>query len=417
MLSVQEAQEALLSGLRPLTSIRLKLLEAIGYSLAEDVYADIDNPPFDNSAVDGFAVRSEDMAGASPENPVTLVLVDEVSAGVVSTKTVPRGGCIRIMTGAPIPSGADAIVMVEDTQTTAGRIEVTHPARSGDHVRNAGRDVRRGQLVVRAGSRIQGPEVGMLAAMGRAEVMVTRRPRVAVISTGDEVVEIATRPGPGQIRNSNGYALAALVAEAGGDLHSMTHIPDDERETEEALRAASGIDGGEGADVIVTSGGVSVGEKDFVKPALEQLGTLDFWRVNMKPGKPIAVGRIAESLFFGLPGNPVSTMVTFELFVRPALRKLFGQNDVFRPCVQVTLTEGFNRSPGREEYVRAKVLASDYGLSAKPTGAQGSGVLSSMLGANALLVLPPDAETLAAGDRVTALLFDLPESAGTEKAS
>jgi molybdopterin molybdotransferase len=268
-----------------------------------------------------------------------------------------------------------------------------------------------------AGARIRAAEVAMLAAMGRAEVTVIRRARVAVISTGDEIVEISCLPGPGQIRNSNSYALAALVAESGAELHSMAHVRDDEEDTERALRVAAGLNGEEPADVIVTSGGVSVGDKDFVKPVLERLGTLDFWRVKMKPGKPIAVGRIAGSLFFGLPGNPVSTMVTFELFVRPAIGMLSGHSSCFRPRVEVTLQEGFSRSPGREEYVRAKVVASESGFLAVPTGAQGSGVLSSMLGANALLVIAPEAESFAAGDRVPALLFDLPDSGFAEKAS
>ena len=417
MLTVTEAQEALLAGICPLLSLRVPLLAALGHSLAEDVYADIDNPPFDNSAVDGFAVRSGDTAGAAPDNPARLSMVDEVPAGVVSAKTVPHGGCIKVMTGAPIPSGADAVVMVEDTRVAGCNIEVTQPARMGEHIRKAGRDVRRGQVVVKAGARIQAAEIAMLAAMGQAEPAVSRRPRVAVISTGDEIVEISRLPGPGQIRNSNAYALAALVAESGADLHSMAHVRDDVEETEKAIRAAAGLEGDVAADIIVTSGGVSVGEKDFVKPVLEHLGTLDFWRVKMKPGKPIAVGRIANTLFFGLPGNPVSTMVTFELFVRPAIRKLSGHSPYLRPRVQVTLQDGFSRSPGREEYVRAKVFAAESGLAAVPTGAQGSGVLSSMLGANALLVIAPEAESLSAGEQVTALLLDLPESVPAEKVS
>jgi molybdopterin molybdotransferase len=231
---------------------------------------------------------------------------------------------------------------------------------------------------------------------------------VAVITTGSEVIDVDRIPGPGQIRNSNGFALAALIAESGAHLHAQSHIPDDPAETESALRSAAGLDGGQGADIIITAGGVSVGDKDYVKPALEKLGTLSFWRVKMKPGKPIAVGRIGQSIFFGLPGNPISAMVTYELFARPAIRKLAGHSDLLRPRLRAGLEGTIAHTPGREEYVRAVVSASETGLIAQPADAQGSGMLTSMVGANALIVVPADSGDIPSGSSVEVILLRLP---------
>jgi molybdopterin molybdotransferase len=411
MLTVEEALDAVLSRVRVNPTAQLPLTRCPGHVLAEDVLADIDNPPFDNSAVDGYAVRAADTAGASPDCPAVLQPLPEVMAGSVPGTAVAPGLCMKAMTGAPMPAGADAMVMVEDARDTGEGVLILAEAAPGDHVRRRGADVHTGETVLTAGTLIHAAEIAMLAAVGKSEIAVARKPRVAVLSTGDELVDVSTRPGPGQIRDSNRYALAALVEEAGAELHSMVHIPDDLTETEEALRKAAGQDGSEPADVIVTSGGVSVGDRDYVKPALEKIGTMDLWRVSMKPGKPLAFGRIGETLFFGLPGNPVSTMVTFELFVRPALWKMAGRTNLHRTRVRAVLDDDVSHNPGRREYVRAVVRLTGDQFIATPTGAQGSGVLTSMLGANALLVLPEDVDGVRAGETVDALLLSSPATA------
>jgi len=424
MLTVEEALEAVLARVTVRPAARVPLLAAHGRVLAEDICADIDSPPFDNAAVDGYAVRAVDTQGASPERPIFLREVVDVPAGAVASVPVGPGECARVMTGAPIPDGADAMVMVEDTRRKARGdrhpvIEILEPARAGAHVRRAGEDVRAGTKVLAAGTRIGAAEVAMLAAMGGANPLCIRPPRVAVFSTGDELVEITERPGAGQIRDSNSYALAALVVETGAELHSMRRIPDDETATEAAFLAcadsgsgaipnpASRIQNSGGADIIVTSGGVSVGDRDYVKPVLERLGALELWRVRMKPGKPLAFGRVGDTLFFGLPGNPVSAMVTFELFVRPAIWKMAGRTDLARPRVPVVLTADVAHAPGRREYVRAAVHWKEGVFYAEPTGAQGSGILSSMLGANALLIVPEESPGLRAGETADAIVFDV----------
>jgi molybdopterin molybdotransferase len=409
MYSVEEALEIVLSRVSTLPSASVPLLSSLGCVLAEQIISDIDNPPFDNSAVDGYAVRAGDVASASNDNPVTLELEGEVSAGDQAGLSVGAGECIRVMTGAPMPAGADAMVMREDAEPRGRTISIRASAQPGDHVRRAGEDFHRGDVVLAAGARIGAAEIGMLAAVGKAEVSVYRRPRVAVFSTGDELVDISFTPGNGQIRDSNRYALEALVHEAGGEVTLSRRLPDDLDATVRAFSLAAGLGEEDAVDVIVTSGGVSVGDRDFVKPALEKLGTLELWRVSMKPGKPLAFGRIENTYFLGLPGNPISTMVTFELFVRPLLRKLAGHSDLFRRRVRAELLDEVSHAPGRREYVRCRLTEREGRIVALPTGAQGSGILSSMLGANALLIVPEHSSGLAAGDVAEALLLDWPE--------
>lgn len=408
MLTVEEAIETILQDIVPLDTVEVPLTDVFGYVLAQDLYADGDNPPFDNSAVDGYAVFWEDVQGATEDTPVYLTEVGEVPAGSVAQESLMRGHCMRVMTGAPIPVGANAMVMVEDTRCDPRGVAVTASVRPGNHIRRRGEDVREGAHILSPGTHLGAAEVAMLAAMGCNAPRCYRRPKVAVISTGDELVEPAHKPGPGQIRDCNRYALAALVAEAGAQLHSITHLPDDEARTEAWFRTCAGLDGSDPADVIVTSGGVSVGDRDFVKPALERLGTLKLWKVRMKPGKPVAFGRIAKSYFFGLPGNPVSTMVTFELFVRPALWKLSGRKQLQRQIVSVRLNGEVRRRAGRREYIRATVRWKDNLFEATPTGSQGSGVLSSMLGANGLVVIPEEASHIASGTILPAIILSLP---------
>ncbi len=403
MQTVEEALSQIMKAVKPGGTERTPLLESLGLVLAEEIVADIPIPPFSNSAVDGYAVRAEDTLGADRLHPVILKEAGEILAGQVSQELVASGTAIRIMTGAPIPPGADALVMIEDCVRLSGsRVEIYEAAESGRHVRLQGEDIRQGEVVLSQGTLIRPAEIAMLATMGRSNVLTYRKPRVAVISTGDEVVEIQTGviPPPGKIRNSNRYALAAMAVEAGGVIHSLTHIPDDLEKTKEALRMCAE------ADVIVTAGGVSVGDRDYVKPALEALGTLELWQVAMKPGKPLAFGRIGETLFFGLPGNPVSAMVTFELFVRPALWKMAGREEVKLARLQIiaTLTHPILHSPGRREYVRVSTFERDGELFATPTGAQGSGILRSMTLSDSLLIIPSECEHMEPGERASVIL-------------
>lgn len=417
MQSVEAAQAAIQAYIEPMRqrvgTERVALMDAPGRLLAEPLFADRDQPPFDNAAVDGYAVRAAETRGATLATPVSLRCLGEVAAGTVGRMTVVPGACVRVMTGAPLPVGADAMVMAEDSRTAdSGEREasvfVTAEARKGDHVRRQGQDARQGAVVLREGTRLSAAEIGLLATFGVAEPVCVRLPRVAVVSTGDELVPADALPGAGQIRDSNRYTLAALVRETGAVLHSMTHLPDEEAATETAFRALSGLDGSPAADVIVTSGGVSVGDRDYVKPVLERIGRLELWRVAMKPGKPLAFGQIGQTLFFGLPGNPVSTMVTFELFVRPVLEWLGGRMDTTRPQVSVRLTHDLPHTPERREYVRAVVRLEGEKFFATPTGTQGSGRLASMLGANALLIVPEATGDRRAGETLDALLLDLP---------
>ncbi len=357
-------------------------------------------------------------------------------AGVWPKIVVEPGECARIMTGAPLPRGANAVIMVEDTATVqaenAERIAMRCGVGAGEHARYAGEDIRAGERVLEAGTRIGAAQIGLLASMGRANVQVVRLPRVAVISTGDEVVELeqGTIPKPGQIRNSNSYALAALARECGAEVHSRRHVKDDFEATLAVLRECAGLradadkaqgmeTGGsqvggagagneDGADVIVTAGGVSVGDRDFVKPALETLGTLELWRVAMKPGKPLAFGRIGNALFFGLPGNPVSAQVTFELFARPALAKMAGRaaETWQRPQVEAEITETIAHIPGRREYVRARTEWKDGRYLTQPLAGRSSANLQALSLANSLLIVPEEAEEIRKGQRVQVLLLN-----------
>lgn len=409
MRTVEEALEIILGQVRRLPAERTPLLETPGRILAEEIAADIDVPPFDNSEVDGYAVRAADTAGASADAPVVLRSLADIPAGAVGAVVVTPGTAARIMTGAPIPPGADAVVMVEATQATQDHSVATLTAMAaGEHIRRAGEDIARGTVVLSEGATIRSGTIALLATMGRTSIATVRRPRVAVISTGDEVTEPeeGVIPPLGKIRNSNLATLAALVREAGAEVHSMTHIPDDPEATEATLRAFG--DPLHGVDVIITAGGVSVGDRDFVKPAVERLGRLDLWRVAVKPGKPLAFGAIGETLFFGLPGNPASALVTFELFVRPTLRKMAGhaEHDLHRIQLRARLEAPIRHTPGRREFVRAVTTAEAGRLVTRPAGAQGSASLASMAAANSLCVVPDESGDLAAGCEVAVLLLD-----------
>ncbi|MBN1642946.1 MAG: molybdopterin molybdotransferase MoeA [Anaerolineae bacterium] len=410
MLSVEEAQAHVLRAFHPLEPEQVPVLEALGRVLAEDVYADIDIPPRANSAMDGYALIAADAVGAAPATPVRLRVIENLAAGYVSDMRVVPGTAIRIMTGAPIPDGADTVIRFERTEQHGEWVDLFYASPVGNNVRDAGEDVRRGSLVLAAGTRVRPQEVGMLASLGRAEVRVIRRPRVAILATGDELVDIDQPLGPGKIRNSNGYSNAAQVLKFGGVPIMLGIARDNVDDLTAKIR--SGL--AQGADLLLTSGGVSVGDFDVVKQVLAGEGQITFWRVCMKPGKPLAFGRITAQVggalrtvpVLGMPGNPVSVMVSFEIFARPAILTMLGVTDLERPMVDVTLVDGIRSKDERRHYVRVRIERDGDGYRAMLTGEQGSGVLTSMVVANGLAVIPEDWTHAPAGSRVKAMFFD-----------
>jgi molybdopterin molybdotransferase len=426
MISVEEAQERILRSFHPLEPERVSLFEALGRVLAEDIFADVSVPPLDNTAMDGYAVRAADTRGASPEHPVALRVVYDLAAGYVSDIAVTPGTAMRIMTGAPIPEGADAVVPFEETDEKSPQSLVQPPeaeeqagislgpqpqvlvfkeAQVGANIRRAGEDIRQGERVLAAGTVVRPAEVGVLASVGRATVLCHRRPRVAILATGDELVEIEQKPGPGQIRNSNNYTLAAAVQRDGG-VPLLLGIARD-RLDELTAKIHHGLS--KGADLLLTSGGVSVGDFDVVKNVLATEGEITFWRVHMKPGKPLAFGHIKGVPHLGLPGNPVSSLVSYELFARPAILQMLGHSHFRRPELEATLLDAILHKDGRRHYVRVIVQKEDGGYTARLTGEQGSGILTSMAKANGLAIIPEEATSLAPGSRVRVMLLDWPE--------
>jgi molybdopterin molybdotransferase len=412
--SVEEARDDLLRSFAPLDVQRVPLLEALGRVLAEDVSADINVPPFANSAMDGYAVLGADVQAASLETPVTLRILGEVPAGGTTDIPVERGATIRIMTGAPMPPGADTIVPFEETDEgqpdslhQQGLVRIFKSVPLGASVRAAGEDVTAGALVVRRGALIRPAEIGVLATVGAATVPVYRRPKVAILATGDELVEVGEQPGPGQIRNANGYSNAAQVLAAGGEPLQLPIA----RDTEAELNAR--IDQGLawGADLFLTSGGVSVGDYDVVKKVLTQRGQMGFWRVKMKPGKPIAFGMIEGVPLLGLPGNPVSAMVGFELFGRPALLTMQGRAGWTRPTIQAAFTGTITDRADRRQYVRVRIEQRGAEFLAHLTGEQGSGVLTSMMHADGLMIVPEGMTLVEPGAQLPVYMLHWPEVA------
>ena len=405
MLSVEEALERILSYFHPLEPEKVPILESLGRVLAEDVHADMDIPPLANSAMDGYAVLAADTAGASPDSPRRLRIVHNLAAGYTTNVEVRPGTAIRIMTGAPIPPGADAVVRFEDTEREGDWVNILTEVPVGKNVRPAGEDVRKGELVLARGTVVRPQEVGMLAALGRREVSVIRRPRVAILATGDELVEIDQVPPPGKIRNSNSYSNAAQVLRYGGVPVLLGIARDDVGELTAKIR--EGLE--RGVDLFLTSGGVSVGDFDVVKEVLATEGQINFWRVRMKPGKPLAFGRIGGVPLLGLPGNPVSAMVSFELFARPAILKMLGKTELAKPTVEAVLEDGIERKDNRRHFLRVSVERREGRYYARLTGEQGSGILSSMVKAQGLAIIPEDWGRVEAGQRVRVMMLDWPE--------
>ena len=395
---LEEVQAAVLRECLPLTPRAVDLQDALGCVTSMPVAAEEKVPPFDNTAMDGFAVRAVDTADA----PVELKVVATLAAGAdPSDVHVGTGEAARIMTGAPMPSGADAVVMVERTQTSGDVVVIEQRAEIGDHVRRAGDDLQPGDVVVEAGTVLTPAHLGVLASLGYRRVPVFPRPRVGVLSTGDELVDGPEELRPGQIRDSNRPALLALVRQSGFTPVDLGLAPDDE-----SVIAAAVERGLDTCDALVTSGGVSVGDFDYVKAVLDRLGSMRWWQVAIKPAKPLAFGTVKGKPVFGLPGNPVSSMVSFELFARPALRQMAGHRRIFRPKTQAIVAEPIRRRPdGKLHLVRVVASVGDDGhWRVRPVGGQGSHQLAAAAGANAL-ALVPDGEGVAAGTAVQVLVL------------
>lgn len=411
MLSVEEAQERILGALRPLAAERVDLFEALDRVLAEDILADMNIPPMDNSAMDGYAVRAADTSAATADHPVSLTVIHDLAAGYVTNVRVEPGTAIRIMTGAPIPDGADAVVPFEETgegqrkdqgQLSRGQVQVLKAALSGANVRPAGEDVHLGETVLTKGTVVRPAEVGLLASVGRPSVLVHRRPRVAILATGDELVGVDQVPGPGQIRNSNNYTVAAAVLRYGG-IPLMLGIARD-NVPDLTARIQAGLE--QQPDLFITSGGVSMGDFDVVKNVLAAEGEISFWRVRMKPGKPLAFGKLHGVPHLGLPGNPVSSLVSFELFARPALLLMQGRTRLDRPTVEATMLDGVPQKDDRRHYMRVIVEKKGSEWVARLTGEQGSGILSSVTRANGLAIAPAEMSSVAPGARLEVMLLD-----------
>ncbi len=401
MTSADEALRVVLENVAPLGSERVSILAGLGRVLAEEIRSPRDIPGFDNSAMDGYALRAADIVSASEANPVSLTVIETVGAGTVPKRRVETGTAIRTMTGAPIAAGADAIVQVERTRGADSKVEILAAAEPRAFIRPRGEDLREGELVMSIGKMLSASDLGMLASLNRAMLDVYRRPRVAIVATGDELVDVDQVPTGAQIVNSSAYALAAAIIEAGGDPIILKIARDTIEDTRERLSEAIGF------DVVFSTGGVSVGQFDHVKGVMDELGmrTL-FHGVAQKPGRPLKFGIMGGRPVFGLPGNPVSTMVCFYLYARPALRRMGGHQKLGLPRLRVVCATDIKAANHLTEFVRVRLERKDGALFAAPTGNQGSGILSSLSRADALLIAPAEDNLLKAGSPATALLLD-----------
>ena len=400
MIKVEEALNIVLESVQRIEAEKAGIIDSFGRVLAEDIKSDCDIPAFDYSAMDGYAVRSADTKGASAGNGVKLRVVGEFRAGGDTSARVEKGQAVKIMTGAPIPQGADAVVMVEDTSMEGDNVEVFEEAEKGENIRLAGEDIKNGDLVIKRGTLLKEGHVGMLAALGIPAVSVKRRPKVAILATGDEVISIDEDIKPGKVRNSNAYSLHAQVLACGGIPINKGVASDNKEGLKAKLRSC--LD----CDIIITSGGVSMGEYDYVKDVMIDMGMdLKFWKIAMRPGKPNLFGVINGKPFFGLPGNPVSTMIGFEVFVRPAIQKMLGRISDDRSEVEAVLEEDIKKKKGLKFFIRAQTRWEDSGYVTRTTGPQGSGILSSMAKADSLIILPEDEERVKQGEKVLVRLL------------
>jgi len=422
MISVEEALKKILSYVEVLEPERKPILDCLGQVLAEDVYSTIDIPPLDNSAMDGYALRAKDTRGAGESSPRYLAVVGEVAAGSMPTKEVRPGTAIRIMTGAPLPEGADAVVQFENTdevnrKSSGGdlpQIGILCQAKKGLNVRGRGEDIARGNLILKKGKVLRPQEIGVLASLGRSTALVIRRPIVAILATGDELIGVDQPLAPGKIHDSNNYTIAAEVSRYGGIPKILGIGRDSVRSLTEK------IDEGLDADMLITSGGVSKGDYDIVKDVLAEHGEVGFWTVCMKPGKPLAFGIIKKTEggrekklpHLGLPGNPVSSMITFEQFARPAILKMMGKKILVKPAIRAIIEDDVVDTDGRRLFARVSVTRRGGQYRASVTGPQGSGILTSMAKANGLAVIPENSKGVKAGDMVEVQMLDWGEEQG-----
>ena len=401
VITVGAAVQLILKQIRPLSFEEVRILDARGRVLFEKVSPATPAKPFDSSAMDGFAVRWADVERASPASPARLRVLETVPAGYVAKQRLVKGTAIRIMTGAPVPRGADTIVRVEDTEASGDQVRIQRAEARGSHVRKAGEDIRSGEVILQKGRKLTAADLGLIASVGKARVKVYRRPAVAIISTGDELLNVEDKPQPGKIVNSNSYTLAAAIAETG----AIPHVLGIARDTRKGLVAA--FKKALFCDVVVTSGGVSVGDFDFVKEAFGDIGVkMRFWRVAQRPGHPMAFGRVGAKPVFGLPGNPVSSTVSFLLYARPALLKMMGHEKLFLPVAQATLEHDIHKRHHLKEFIRCRIRRENGHLFASSTGTQSSGVLRSLSLAQGLIVVHEQQELLTKGSPVPVLVLD-----------
>ena len=401
MIKVEEAGRIISGNIKQTGGERITLLEALDRVTARGYSSEDNIPPFDNSAMDGYAVSSSETSGASRENPVLLEVIENLPAGGVAAREVMKGQAARIMTGAPVPRGADAVVVVEKTKSEGRKVRVFEGVKAAENIRHAGEDIKKGDSVIKKGTLITPAGMGLLASIGAQTIEVAGSPRIGILATGDELVDAGQKPGPGKIRNSNSYSLFGLVKKCGGVPVHLGIARDDKSMMREK------IEEGLQNDMLIISGGVSVGDYDYVKEVMADLGArIEFEKVAIRPGRPLTFAMIRNKPVFGLPGNPVSVMVCFEVFIRPAISKMLGRDDGEKKEVRAVLEEDVKKRKGLRYFLRAQTRWANGAYVTRTTGPQGSGILRSMALANSLLVLPEDEEAIKKGAKVTAVFLD-----------
>lgn len=404
-ISVEKAKEILLNQDIKIDIIDIPILESLGYVLGEDIISDINMPPFDRSPLDGYALKSEDIEGATRENPIVLEVIDYVPAGYVSSKKIENGQAIRIMTGAKIPEGANIIIKYEDTDFTDKDVKIYNYLKPNSNIVKMGEDIEVGDLVLKGGHIIGPADIGILATLGKTMVKVYSKPKIAILATGDELIEINETPREGKIRNSNSYTIAAQVKRIGGEPIILGICSDKLDEIKDKLEASL-----QWADMVITTGGVSVGDADLVKESFQEIGgEILFWRVNMKPGTPIAVAKYKNKLIFGLSGNPAAASITFEKFVRPTILKLMGKTKYNLMKVESILESEFTKVSNQNRYLRAITYYKDGGFFTKLPDKHSSGILTSLSGTNSLFYIRAGTGPYKSGDKIEVEILDYPE--------
>jgi molybdopterin molybdotransferase len=404
-IGVDDALDIILQYVAELEAESTEIDSALDRSLAEDIISEVAVPPFDNAAMDGYAVRWEDVRGGAQDHPASLAVAADLPAGDVPKAPLEQGTAVRIMTGAPVPPETTAVVPFEDTRQTGDVVAIFRGVSAGQNIRRAGEDVVVGERILAAGTRLRPQEIGVLASLGIGSVDTVRQPKVGILTTGNELVGLDEPVGPGKIRDSNQHSLRALVSRYGGVPIALGRALDDAQDLVGKIR--DGLKAG--VDLILTCGGVSAGDYDLVKEVLDSHGEMRFWQVRMTPGRPLAFGRIGDVPLIGLPGNPVAVMVSFEQFARPAILKMLGRYEWEKPSIEAILMEDVKNRSGRRRFVRVAVAYEENEYRARPTGDQGSGILTSMVRANGLLIVPEGTIHLPAGSGARVQMLDWPE--------